>query len=224
MVLHNRGTYRHRVGDLAGAEADLTLALDLDPTRLDTRVNRAAVRKDAGDLAGARTDLDHALGELPADRAADALHLRGGGEGSGGGFPRGGRRLRRGAGRRARQRLLPDSRANAYYHLRDGRGVDDHRSAFRLNARAAAHEAARLLIDDVRRRPDVVLDNCDRHLRIDPDDALAHARRGLTLMALGRDDESAPGFAQCRDVAPDQGGDLRLVVAVVRRAIRIGRG
>jgi tetratricopeptide (TPR) repeat protein len=222
-ALHNRGTYRHRAGDLAGAEADLTLALELDPTRLDTRVNRAAVRKDAGDLTGARSDVDHALGELPSDRTGDALHLRGGVRALEADF--------RGAVADYDAALAaePDnvcfliSRANAHYHLRDGRGVDDYRTAFRLNARAAAHEAARLLIDDVRRRPEEVLDNCDRHLRIDPDDALAHARRGLTLLTLGRDDEAAPAFARCRDLAPDQDGDLGLVVAIIRRALLAAR-
>src|SRR5262249_29875651 len=155
-VLHNRGSYRHRAGDLAGAEADLTLALELDPGRLDTRVNRAAVRKDAGDLTGARADLDHALGHLPADRAAEALHLRGGVCALDADF--------RGAVADYDAALAaePDnvcfliSRANARYHLRDGRGVEDYRTAFRLNPAAAAQEAARLLIDDACRRPEEV--------------------------------------------------------------------
>ena len=77
-ALHNRGTLRHRDGDLARAEEDFTAALDLAPDHLPTYLARAAVLKDAGDLAGASADLDYAIARLPSDQAAPAYHIRGG--------------------------------------------------------------------------------------------------------------------------------------------------
>jgi tetratricopeptide (TPR) repeat protein len=221
-VLHTSGTIRHRLGDLAAADADLTRALELDPGRADTLMNRAAVRRDAGDLAGARADLDAALDRLPRERAAAALHLRGGVRALANDF--------RGAvaDYDAALALEPDnvlyyvSRGNARYHLRDPRGMADYRTAFRLDPAAAAREAARLLVEDARRRPAEVLDNCDRHVRLDPADALAYARRGLTLLILDRAAEAEPDLARCRELTPGQADDLRLVVVAVRRALLTG--
>jgi tetratricopeptide (TPR) repeat protein len=219
-ALHNRGTLRHRSGDLAGAEADLTRAIELDPGRVDARVNRAAARKDSGDLAGALADLELALEQLPPGGRAGALHVRGGV-----------RALRddfRGAlaDYDAALALEPDnvcfliSRANARYHLRDPLARADYRRAFRTSATAAAAECARFLTADARRRAGAVLDNCDKHVRINPDDALAYARRGLTLVLLGREDEARADFERCRERAGEQWPDLRLVLAAVRRTMR----
>jgi tetratricopeptide (TPR) repeat protein len=221
-VWHNRGTILHRAGDPAAAGADFSRALDLDPGRADTLMNRAAARRDAGDLAGARADLDAAVDRLGPARAAAALHLRGGVRALTDDF--------RGAVADYDAALAaePDnvcyhvSRGNARYHLRDPRGAADYRAAFRLDPAAAARELARLLVEDARRRPADVLDNCDRHVRIDPADALAYARRGLTLLALGRAAEAGPDLARCGELLPGQAGDLRAVVAAVRRAVAAG--
>jgi hypothetical protein len=99
------------------------------------------------------------------------------------------------------------SRGNARFHLRDPRALADYVTAFRLDAHATAREGLRFLADDARRRPAEVLDNCDRHIRINDQDALAYFRRGITLLLLGRTDEADSDLARCRELLPG-GGEL----------------
>jgi hypothetical protein len=62
------------------------------------------------------------------------------------------------------------------------------------------------------------MDNCTKHLRIDDRDALAYARRGLTLLVLGRDAEAAPDLARYRELVPEMQPHLQRVIDLVRRS------
>lgn len=75
---NNRAILRADLGDLAGALADYTRALELAPEQDCCAIlyNRGKLRRDAGDLAGALADLDAALALQPA--LVDALITRAG--------------------------------------------------------------------------------------------------------------------------------------------------
>lgn len=218
-VYHNRGTLRQAIGDLPGALADFDRALKVDPEHVATYLNRGTARKEAGDLSGALADLDRALAAAPAQAAA-AYHARGGVRALLNDFT--------GAIADYDEALRIDptwyvayvSRGNAYYHRRSRRGLADYFTAFALNPEGAACELVRTLADGVRRSAEDVLANCDQHLRINDDDLLAHARRGLTLVLLGRHEEAAPHLARFREAAPECATHLHRVLARVRGEAR----
>ncbi len=110
------------------------------------------------------------------------------------------------------------SRGNARYHKRDPRGLLDYRMAFRLDPHGAAREILRILSGDVRRDPQAVLANCDKHLRINDHDLLAYARRGLTLLLLGRSAAAERDLAIVAQLAPDMQIWLRELVALAGNA------
>jgi tetratricopeptide (TPR) repeat protein len=214
-VLHNRAAVRQRLGDLAGALADFDRALEIDPGHAATYLNRGAARKEAGDLDGALADCNIALERVAPDLSAATYHHRGGvkvllGDIAGA--------L---ADYNAALALEPNnpvfhlSRGNARYHRRDPLALADYRTAFCLNAEAAAREAARFLADDVRRDAEGVLENCRKHLRISARDALAWARRGLTLLLLGRAAEAEADLEQARALQPGFRAWLEKVVALI---------
>jgi hypothetical protein len=60
-----------------------------------------------------------------------------------------------------------------------------------------------------------VLENCHKHLRISARDALAWARRGLTLLLLGRDAEAEADLEQARALQPEFRPLLERVVEAV---------
>jgi tetratricopeptide (TPR) repeat protein len=95
------------------------------------------------------------------------------------------------------------SRANARYHKRDVRAMVDFRMAFRLDAEGAAREVLRTVTADAQRDAGMVLENCTRHLRISARDVLANARRGLTLLLLGRHAEARLDLERVSDMLPD---------------------
>jgi tetratricopeptide (TPR) repeat protein len=95
------------------------------------------------------------------------------------------------------------SRGNARYHLRDLAGLADYRAAFQLDPPAAAAEVLRVLAADVRDDAGAVLENFRKHLRICPGDIVAYARRGLTLLLLGRPEEAAADLRQVVQRAPE---------------------
>ena len=80
----------------------------------------------------------------------------------------------------------------------------------------AGREVARMLAQDARRDVEDVLENCRKHLRINPRDALALVRRGLTLLLLGRGDEAAPDLEASARLYPDNGAILEQAIAHVR--------
>ena len=108
------------------------------------------------------------------------------------------------------------------FHLRDRLGLADFQFAFRLNPFAAAAECARFLTEDAQRRPDEVMENAEKHIRIDATDALAHARRGESL-CNGRLEEAEPHLARFRELRPDLWDHFRLVITLVQRETNRGR-
>nr|BAL56610.1 tetratricopeptide repeat domain protein [uncultured prokaryote] len=63
-ALYDRGLLRWReLGDGAGAEADLTRVLELEPGRTEAWFNRAMAREVIGDLSGAVADFRRYLSE-----------------------------------------------------------------------------------------------------------------------------------------------------------------
>jgi tetratricopeptide (TPR) repeat protein len=201
-VLHNRGALKQDMGDLKGALTDYDEALQIDPNHASTYVNRGAARKDAGDLDGALADLNEGLTRLPRQEAT-ILHKRGGVRVLQNNFAGAVADYDLALALEPENVLFYISRGNARYHLREARGVFDYRMAFRINPEAAAREIIRLLDADLRSDAGPVLDNCDKHLRINDRDLTAHARRGLTLVLLDREAEAAAHFALLRAALPD---------------------
>jgi tetratricopeptide (TPR) repeat protein len=216
-ILHNRGMLRQQCDDVAGALADFDRALVIDPKHIATYVARGSARKELGNLDGALADFNQALEQNPSQGLAAIYHGRGGV-----------RVLRNDfvgalADYEQALRLEPDnflfyiSRGNARYHLRDLRGTRDYRIAFRLSPDGACREFVRIITADVRRDAESVLNNCSKHLRLNPRDALAHARRGLTLLALSRDTEAEHDLARCCELVPDMQRSFRRVIDLMCR-------
>jgi tetratricopeptide (TPR) repeat protein len=213
-VHHNRGVLRQQRGDWPGALADFDSALGIDANLDPTYVHRAAARKETGDLAGALADCNHVLGKCASEWSAAVFHLRGGVKALQSDF----------AGARADYEaalaLEPNnpifylSRGNARYHQRDRLALLDYRNAFHLSKEATARELVRIVAGDARRDANGVLENCDKHIRINAGDALAWARRGLTLLVLGR--HADIDLSQARLLQPEFVPLLDLVVEVMR--------
>jgi len=222
--LVNRATTRQIVGDLAGAVADFDRAIGIRPGYADAYFGRAGVLAAQGDLAGALADYDQVLRLIPPAAAAPVYHLRGG------------IRFRQ---RRFAEALLDFdtalkiqpglcmayiSRGNVRYHLRDLAGAADYFTAFQLDAPATAAEIIRLVVLDLREDVEGVLENCRKHLRISPDDAIAYVRRGLTLLLLGWEPEGLADFEQCLHRHPDWKEQISMLVATARQQVEAVRG
>ncbi len=89
--------------------------------------------------------------------------------------------------------------------------------AFRLDARLAASEIIGVLLRDLRNYVGAVLEACRKHIRIDPGDIVAYARRGLTLLLQGRDAEAEADFRQVLTLGPGWSGPLHLLADEARR-------
>ncbi|MEO1292064.1 MAG: tetratricopeptide repeat protein, partial [Pseudomonadota bacterium] len=72
-ALYLRAQARHATGDYAGAEADLSLLIGLNPKSADAHYNRGLARIGLGDLDGATKDLEAASALTPQADAAHAL-------------------------------------------------------------------------------------------------------------------------------------------------------
>jgi Tfp pilus assembly protein PilF len=218
-ALHNRGSLHLALGNLPLALADFDRALQSDPDHVATLVQRGTARKQAGDLAGALADCDCALVLLPDGRQAAAFHLRGGIRVLQNDFAGAIIDYNRALALEPANAVFHVSRGNAHYHRRDPQALADYLHAFRLHGEAAAREFARLLAEDARRDAEGVLENCRKHLRLNSRDALAYARRGLTLVLLGKDEEALLDFSRFVDQAPQAWGPLDKVLHKVREAL-----
>lgn len=212
---HNRGCALRDAGREADALADLDAALTLSPDCVPTLEQRARCRVTLGDWDGAEADFDHALSLTPPGRAAELYHARG--------VLHVARKDFRAAvadydfalAVRPDYALAYLSRAQCKYHLRDRTAADDYRTAFRLDPLAAARDVARVVALDASERPEATLKNCRQHLRLNPQDALAHLRLGFTLRVLDRHAEAEAAFADGLSVAGDLAAHVRRVVAVL---------
>jgi tetratricopeptide (TPR) repeat protein len=202
-VLHNRGMLRQQRGDLAGALADFDRALEISPGYTPTRIARGLARKQAGALDDAVADFDLALAEQPTHGRAALYHGRGGVRVLQNKFAEAIADYNQALSLEPGNVCYYISRANARYHKRDARAVADFRMAFRLDGEAAVREVLRTVSTDARRDGALVLENCTKHLRISARDLLANARRGLTLLLLGRQAEARPDLERVSDLLPD---------------------
>jgi tetratricopeptide (TPR) repeat protein len=213
-VLHNRGMLRQHQGDAAGALADFDQALAIDHAHIATYLCRGNLRKETGNLEGALADFDRALELHPTTSLAAAYHGRGGVRVLLNDFAGAVADYDRALSIEPDKFHLYISRGNARYHQRDPRGVRDYQMAFCLDPDGAAREVVRMLRADLQRDADSVLDNCSKHLRINDRDILAYARRGLTLLLLGRAVEAAPDLARVEAALPDAQLWLRQLIAL----------
>jgi tetratricopeptide (TPR) repeat protein len=214
VILHNRGMLSRETGPLAEVIRDFDRALAIAPDQVVTLLARGNARKEAGDLDGALADFEDALKLAgPAD-SAEILHRRGGVRVL----------LKDFAGAVDDYDRAPAidphfltayiSRGHARYHLRDPRSVVDYRRALRMNPESAAREIARFCFEDIRRDPEAVLKNCDQHLRLEPRDAIARARRGIALVILGR--EATEDLMLFAALVPDLAEDVHRIVEIAK--------
>ncbi len=215
-VWHNRGMLRQQQGEPAAALADFDRALEIDPEHTATYAARGLARKEIGDLEGALADFDRALETNPSEGLAAIYHGRGGVRVLQNDFRGALADYDRALALAPDQFHLYVSRGNAHYHKRDLRGLLDFRMAFRLDAEGAARDLVRILAADVRLHAAAVLENCTKHLRLNDRDVLAYARRGLTLLLLGRDEEAAPDLARVHAMAPDMRPHLRRTIELIQ--------
>jgi tetratricopeptide (TPR) repeat protein len=214
---NNRGAARHARGDLDGAIADLDRALELKSNYAEAYNNRGAARGARGDRSGAIADFDRAVQLTSRHAAAPIYHNRGAARS--GDFD--------GAIADFNQAITIDplycvayiSRGNARYHQRDPGCQADYRMAFLLDARLAAREIIRVIAVGVRCDLESVLDGCRSHLRLNASDVVARARRGLTLLLLGREAEAEPDFRQIRLQSPEWEHPLQLLVQEAKRPL-----
>jgi tetratricopeptide (TPR) repeat protein len=221
-VLYHRAALRQEKGDLNGALADFDRALDLDAAQPTILLARGLARKEAGDVDGALADFDRALSLADAPSLAAIYHARGGVHVLKNAFADAVADDDRALEYEPDNYVFYISRGNARYHQRDLRGIADYRIALRLNPDGAAKEMVRLVAADVRRDAAFVLDNCAKHLRISDRDILAHARRAVTLVLVGRDDEAAPHVERVRGAVPDLRPSLERVIALAREQRNLG--
>lgn len=219
---NNRAFSRESLGDTEGAFADFDRAIAIRPDYVDAYCNRGATRHACGSFEAALADFDAALKLVPRSAAAPIYH------GRAGVFLT--RRDFDAAIADLNEALLIDprlwpayvSRANARYHTSDPGAADDYWMALQLNPDQAAREIIRKLADDLNQNDRAVLVNCERHLRANRADRLSLARRGLTLLLLGRDAEATRDLANFVQLGPHCEPHLRrLIDEVLRRRAEI---
>jgi tetratricopeptide (TPR) repeat protein len=191
-AFNNRGTARHALGDFAGAVADFDRAIASQPAYPEALNNRGAAKQRLRDLPGALADFDAAIRIHPL--YAEAFDNRGGvhyllwrHEQAIADFDHALRLYGRAAPPGVLCRLHV-SRGDARYHSGSGDGLlADYRQAFRLDPDAAARLIVGRLARDIEANFNLLLANCDKHLRANPDDFIAFARRGVVWLLAGKD-------------------------------------
>jgi tetratricopeptide (TPR) repeat protein len=216
-ALCNRGFTRQALKDLDGAVADFDRAVGVRPDYAEAYHGRAAVLQAQGDLEGTFADYDQVLRLIPRQAAAAVYHLRGGVRFRQRRFAEAVAELNRALEIEPRSCMAYISRGNARYHLRDRGAQADYRTAFEINSSAAAAEIIRFLVADLQEDAEEVLENCRKHVRICPDDVVAYARRGLTLLLQGNEAEAARDFEECLRKGPTWKAHLELLMETARR-------
>jgi serine/threonine-protein kinase len=216
-ALCNRGGARHAAADLDGAVADFDRAVGIRPDYAEAYHGRASVLQAGRDLDGAVADYDRALRLIPAHAAAPVWHLRGGVRFHQRRFAEAVADYDRALAINPQLCMVYISRGSARYHMRDPAALADYATAFALDGAATAAEVIRLLAADAAEDADAVLKNCRQHIRICPEDVMAYARRGLTLVILGRAAEAAPDLAQVLRRSPEWKERLDLLIETARQ-------
>lgn len=200
---NNRGITRQARGDLAGALADYDMAIRLQPGYAEAHNNRGTVRQIQRDLAGALADFDAALCLQPdyveaLDNRAGAHYLLWHHAQAVADYDRA-LALYRKQGKVDPALLcrLHVHRGDASYHDGNAAGLlTNYKQAFQYNPDLAARLIVERLADDVQVNFRLVLANCDKHLRENPDDFIAYARRALVWILIGQDDDAGRDIEQ----------------------------
>lgn len=195
-ALVNRGTARLALGDVVGALEDFDRAVGIRPDCVEAYRGRASALRAWGGAAAALADGDRLLGLVPEREAVLVHHLRAGALCDLNRFAEAADACTRAIELDPAFCTAYISRGNARYHQRDPAGFADYFHAYQLDPSATVAEVTRILRQDAERDPKGVLENCRKHLRISRDDVLPYARRGLTLVLLGREAEAAPDLAE----------------------------
>jgi tetratricopeptide (TPR) repeat protein len=225
VVLHNRGTARQSLGELPGALADFDQALAIAPDQAATLVSRGKARMETGALEGALADFDRALAGTPPAASAPIYYHRGGVRIMLKDWLAAIAEFDKALSVNPKFYLALLSRGSTRYHRREFLpGLADYCEALRMDPEGSARELVRLVAEMARRDPKGVLANCDQHLRIHSRDPIAHVRRGLTLLFLGREDEAEPNLARFRELAPDAAPYLDRVIETAKKHPFAGTG
>lgn len=194
---NNRGNARQALEDLSGALADFDLALRLKPGYPQAHNNRGVARQAQRDLSGALADYDAALQLEP--NYVDALHNRAG--------------VHyllwhhtqaiadydrvlafhqlRGTVDAALLCRLHLQRGDASYHSGNPDGLlADYCQAFQHDADLGPRLVVERIARDIQANFRMVLADCFKHLRSNPADYIAHARRTVVYLLIGQDDEA----------------------------------
>ncbi len=217
IVFHNCGTARQAQGDLVSALVDFDSALALAPGQVTTLVSRGRARMEVGALEGALADFDRALAGTPPAASAPIYYYRGGVRVMQKDWLAAIAEFDKALSVNPNFYLALLSRGSTRYHRREFLpGLADYCEALRLDPEGSARELVRLVAEMARRDPDGVLANCDQHLRIHGRDPIAHVRRGLTLLFLGREQEAASHLERFRELAPHAAPYLERVIETAR--------
>jgi tetratricopeptide (TPR) repeat protein len=219
-ALGNRAITRRAIGDLDGAIADLDRALEIQPGHPEFLNARGSARHARDDLDAALADFSRLLALVPDEVAPVVYHSRGAVHFSRHDFTAAVADFTRAIALDPSFCLAYVSRGNTRYHLRDLSGYEDYVVAFRLNRELAASDIIRFLRADLRQNAEAVLENCRKHVRICPNDLVAYARRGLSLLLLGREEEARENFEEIarRNTDPNWKQHLELLIDSARRS------
>jgi tetratricopeptide (TPR) repeat protein len=210
----SRGAIRYACGDIAGALADFDAALRLNPRHAEALANRGSIRHKRGDYRAALADFDEAIRLSPStalfynNRGATRLLLKD--------FFAARADFDKAIEIDPQYCAAYIGRGNARYHIQDPEGFLDYRKAFSIDPVRAASTLIRLIVEDIRTNSDVLAD-CERHLARNPNDFLASARRGLTLLLLGREAEAHRDFQEFIDRNPAGQRNLERLIEEARR-------
>ncbi|HWE37328.1 MAG TPA: tetratricopeptide repeat protein [Isosphaeraceae bacterium] len=226
-ALNNRGAARRARGDLGGAVADFDRALRGargGGASAATYHNRGLARRDLGDHAGAIADLTESLMRTPPGSSSAVFHDRGVARHALGDFAGAIADYSRAIELDPRLCVAYISRGNARFHRRDAAAGLDYWVAFAIDAPFTAGEIVRLIAVDLRRDPEAVLTNCRKHLRINPADSVAYARRALCLLLQGKDEEAKADLDEVLRLCPEWKPHVDRLVVAARRLRDLARG
>lgn len=222
-ALLQRGMTHHRLGRPAAAIADFTAALRIQAGSAEAYNNRGVCRQALGDRQRALADYDSALRLKP--NYAEAYDNRGGLHYLLWQHAQAVADLSQAitlygpAADPAVLARLHVNRGDARYHNGDANGLlDDYARAFRLAPAVAARQIVERLAKDAETNFRLLQANCDKHLKADPQDAIAHARRGLVALLIGQDADAQRDFDTFYRLHPHNPlGLLKTLIAAARR-------
>jgi tetratricopeptide (TPR) repeat protein/predicted Ser/Thr protein kinase len=198
-----RGLTRAEAGDLEGAIADYTRAVELDPSDASSWNNRASARRDRGDLAGAMADYDRALKEDPgratawANRASARLML--------GEVEQALADYTRALSLEPGHPLMLANRALAHRRRFDFKAaLQDYTDALRRQPRDPELITQRAETLMHLERNEEAVDESTRALEIDAGCAAALSARGVVLAAMGRLEEALRDATRAVELAPSR--------------------